>query len=79
VAVEDFKSWRALSLTNVNLIAGPKALGEINVLEAICFFLGTLSREELLEIPRTPHIPYCWSVEGLFLHGLVSSIFRFPG
>ncbi|MDT7866141.1 MAG: hypothetical protein RRE21_04345 [Desulfurococcales archaeon] len=46
------------------------------MLEAICFFLRALSREELLEIPKDTILLEC---RRLVLHGLVSSIFRFTG
>ena len=58
-------------------MVGPNASGKTNILEAIFFFFKALSREELLKIPYSPHLPLYWRASDLFYMGDTSSPLRF--
>jgi len=80
ITIENFKSIRRITLRlkpGINLLVGPNRAGKTNILEAIYFLSRAISREELLKIPYTPHLPHYWSPEDIFFMKNIENPIRY--
>jgi AAA15 family ATPase/GTPase len=80
ITIENFKSIRRITLRlkpGINLLVGPNRAGKTNILEAIYFLSRAISREELLKIPYTPHLPHYWSPEDIFFMRNIENPIRY--
>lgn len=80
IVIENFKSIRRITLRlkpGINLLVGPNRAGKTNILEAIYFLSRAISREELLKIPYTPHLPHYWSPEDIFFMKNIENPIRY--
>jgi AAA15 family ATPase/GTPase len=80
IVIENFKSIRRITLRlkpGINLLVGPNRAGKTNIFEAIYFLSRAISREELLKIPYTPHLPHYWSPEDIFFMKNIENPIRY--